>query len=49
VTDPVKLAVQLLVFGLATGALIRVRRFRLAALFASGTVANAALMALWGQ
>lgn len=48
-TDTVKLAIQLLVFGAATAALIRVGSPRLAVVFASVAIANAALIALWGQ
>ena len=49
VTDLVKVAIQLLVFGVATGALLRVGRTRLAVMFACVAVANGVLIAIWGQ
>lgn len=49
VAGPVKLAVQLVVFGVATGTLIRVGKTNLAVLFACVAAANATLIALWGQ
>jgi hypothetical protein len=49
VAGSVKVAIQLLVLGLATAALVRVGRTRLAVGFAGIAAANAALIALWGQ
>lgn len=49
VAGPVKAAVQLAVFGAATAALIRMRRPRLAVVFACVAAANATLIVLWGQ
>ena len=49
VTGPVKASIQLLVFAVATGALLRTGRIRLALLFASTAVVNTALMIVWSQ
>jgi hypothetical protein len=49
VTGPVKVAIQWLVLGLATAALLRVGQGRLAVMFAGVAGANAALIVLWGQ
>jgi hypothetical protein len=49
VAQPVKVAIQLVVFTVAAAALVRTGRPRLAATFASLALANTALIALWGQ
>jgi hypothetical protein len=40
---------QVLVFGAATTALVRLRRPVLASIFGASVLVNAALMAAWGQ
>jgi hypothetical protein len=49
VPAPVRLATQVVLFGLAVAALIRLGRRRLAAGFAAVVVANAVLMTAWAQ
>lgn len=49
VPGPVHVLLQVLVFGTAAGALYTVHRPTMASVFAATVVANAALMAAWGQ
>jgi hypothetical protein len=49
VPGPVHLLLQVLVFGAAAGALFSLHRPSLASVFAAIVLANAALMAAWGQ
>ena len=46
---PVRAVLQVLVFGAATAALVRLRRPVLASIFGASVLVNAALMAAWGQ
>lgn len=49
VAEPLKVAVQLVVFTVATGALVTTGKPRLATTFAGLAVANMTLIAIWGQ
>jgi hypothetical protein len=49
VPAPVRIATQVVLFGLATAGLARLGRRRLAAGFAAVVVANAVLMTAWAQ
>jgi len=49
VPAPVRVAVQVLLFGVAVASAAALRRPELAAILAAATAVNAALMALWGQ
>ena len=49
VAAPLKVAIQLVVFAVAAGALAHTGKPRLAATFAALAVANTALIAIWGQ
>lgn len=49
VPGPVRAVLQVLVFGAATAALVRLRRPVLASTFGASVLVNAVLMAVWGQ
>jgi hypothetical protein len=49
VAAPLKVAIQLVVFAVAAGALAHTGKPRLAATFAALAVANTALITIWGQ